>query len=139
MLAASDFLASMVIAVGPADDRWAETVALRERAPVSIIQGTLDRPLTAIECFATTPASDPAGAVVSELISVMPTAVSIRDTDCDTLISRLEPGQFAITAVAGWDRLTAVQPPDGAGLLLIPEALASQTFGARDTGPAVRA
>ena len=139
MLAASDFLASMVIAVGPADDRWAETVALRERAPVSIIQGTLDRPLTAIECFATTPASDPAGAVVSELISVMPTAVSIRDTDCDKLISRLEPGQFALTAVAGWDRLTAVQPPDGAGLLLIPEALASQTFGARDTGRAVQA
>jgi Kef-type K+ transport system membrane component KefB len=138
MLAASDFLASMVIAVGPADDRWAETVALHERAPVSIIQGSLDRPLTAIECIATTPAVDSAGTVVSELISVMPTDVSVTDTDTDTLISRLAPGQLAITAVADWARLTAARAPEGAALLLIPEALASQTVGDRDTDQAVR-
>ena len=139
MLAASDFLASMVIAVGPADERWAETVALHERAPVSIIQGTLDRPLTAIECVATPPASDAAGAVVSELISVMPADVKIGDTDSDTLIGRLEPGQLAITVVADWDRLTAVRAPEGAALLLIPEALASQTVEARNSDGPVRA
>ena len=139
MLAASDFLASMVIAVGPADERWAETVALHERAPVSIIQGTLDRPLTAIECVATPPASDAAGAVVSELISVMPADVKIGDTDSDTLIGRLEPGQLAITVVADWERLTAVRAPEGAALLLIPEALASQTVEARNSDGPVRA
>ena len=101
MLAASDFLASMVIAVGPADDRWAETVTLHERAPVAIVQGTLDRPLTAIECVTTAPASDAAGAIVSELISVMPTDVHVSDTDRDTLISRLEPGQLVITSRRG--------------------------------------
>ena len=125
MLAASDFLASMVIAVGPADAHWAETVGLHERAPVSIVQGALDRPLTAIDCLATTIANDAAGAVVSELISVMPTDVSVTDTYGDTLISRLEPGQLAITSISGWDRLTAARAPDGAALLLIPEALAS--------------
>jgi hypothetical protein len=138
MLAASDFLASLVFAVGPADDHWAETVDLHERAPVSIVQGTLDRPLTAIECVATAPASNAAGAVASELISVMPIDVSIDHTDSDTLISRLEPGQLAITAVANWDRLTAVQAPTGAALLLIPEALVLQTLNARDTDRAVR-
>jgi Kef-type K+ transport system membrane component KefB len=139
MLAASDFLASMVIAVGPADERWAETVALHERAPVSIIQGTLDRPLTAIECVTTTPASDATGAVISELISVMPTDVNTVDTDSDTLINRLEPGQLAITAVTDWDRLTAARAPEGAALLLIPEALVSQTLADRDTDQTIRA
>jgi hypothetical protein len=138
MLAASDFLASMVIAVGPADERWAETVSLHERAPVSIIQGTLDRPLTAIDCIATTPASDLAGAVVSELISIMPTDVNTIETDSDTLISRLSPGQLAITAVADWHRLTAVQAPEGAALLLIPEALAAQTVAVGDAHQAAR-
>jgi hypothetical protein len=139
MLAASDFLASMVIAVGPADDRWSETVALHERAPVSIIQGTLDRPLTAIECVTTTPASDAVGAVISELISVMPADVSTVETDLDTLITRLEPGQLAITAVTDWDRLTAARAPNGAALLLIPEALVSQALDARDTEQTIRA
>ena len=139
MLAASDFLASMVIAVGPADERWAETVALHERAPVSIVQGTLDRPLTAIECVATPPASDAAGAVMSELISVMPTDVRVSDGDTDgiALISRLEPGQLAITAVADWDLLTAVRAPDGAALLLIPEALAQRRRRSRLARPPV--
>jgi hypothetical protein len=123
----------MVIAVGPADDRWAETVALHERAPVAIIEGTLDRPLTAIDCVTSAPASDAAGRIVSELISVMPTDVKVGDADRDALLSRLEPGQLAITSVADWDRLTSVQAPDGAALLLIPEALAAQTVGARDT------
>ena len=54
------------------------------------------------------------------------------------MIRRLEPGQLAITSIAGWDRLTAVPPPDGAALLLIPEALASQTIGIPDTDQAVR-
>jgi hypothetical protein len=139
MLAASDFLASMVIAAGPADDRWAETVALHERAPVSIVQGTLDRPLTAIECVATAPASDLAGAVVSELISVMPADVSIGDVDSVALISRLEPGQLGITTIGDWDRLTAARAPEGAGLLLIPEALVFQTVDARDADGALRA
>ena len=139
MLAASDFVASMVIAVGPADDRWAETVGLHERAPVSIVQGTLDRPLTAIECVAITPASDAAGAVASELISVMPTDVTIDNTDSHALISRLEPGQLAITTMTGWDRLTAARAPEGAALLLIPEALASHTLNARDTSQTARA
>ena len=139
MLAASDFLASMVIAVGPADDRWAETVALHERAPVSIIQGTLDRPLTAIECIATAPASDHAGAVVSELISVIPTEVAINETDDIAMIARLEPGQLGITTIRDWDRLTAVGAPDGAAVLLVPEALASPTVGVGDADQAVRA
>jgi Kef-type K+ transport system membrane component KefB len=139
MLAASDFLASMVIAVGPADDRWAETAALHERAPVAIIQGTLDRPLAAIACVATTPASDSAGAIVSELIAVMPTDVSVTDTDTDTLIRRLQPGQLAITVVTDWDRLSTARVPEGAALLLIPEALASQTVEAGDADQAVRA
>ena len=102
MLAASDFLASMVIAVGPADDRWAETVALHERAPVSIVQGTLDRPLTAIECVATAPASDAAGAVVSELISVMPTEVAINDTN-------------DIALIAAWSPANSPSPPSPTG------------------------
>jgi Kef-type K+ transport system membrane component KefB len=139
MLAASDFLASMVIAVGPADDRWSETVALHERAPVAIIQGTLDRPLTAIECVTTTPASDAVGAVISELISVMPADVSTVETDLDTLITRLEPGQLAITTITGWDRLTAARAPNGAALLLIPEALVSQTLDTRDTDQTIQA
>ena len=113
MLAASDFLASMVIAVGPADDRWAETHALHERAPVAIIQGTLDRPLAAIECLAPAPASDPAGAVISELIAVMPTAVRTINSDDQTLITRLEPGQLAITTITDWDQLSAARAPDG--------------------------
>jgi Kef-type K+ transport system membrane component KefB len=139
MLAASDFLASMVIAVGPADDRWSETVALHERAPVAVIQGTLDRPLTAIECVTTTPASDAVGAVISELISVMPADVSTVETDSETLITRLEPGQLAITTITGWDRLTAARAPNGAALLLIPEALVSQTLDARDTDQTIEA
>jgi Kef-type K+ transport system membrane component KefB len=139
MLAASDFLASMVIAVGPADDRWAETASLHERAPVAIIHGALDRPLTAIDCFATASTGDSAGTVISELIAVMPTEVSVTETDTDSLISRLQPGQLGITAVADWDRLTAVRAPDGAALLLVPEALASQAVGASDTHSPVRA
>jgi Na+:H+ antiporter len=127
MLAASDLLASMVIAVGPADDRWAETVALHERAPVSIVQGALDRPLTAIECAATPPADDRAGAIVSELIAVMPAEVKISDIGASSLIGGLAPGQLGITAIAEWDRLTAAKAPDGAALLLIPEPLASHT------------
>jgi Kef-type K+ transport system membrane component KefB len=135
MLAASDFLASMVIAVGPADDRWAETVALHERAPVAIIEGTLDRPLAAVECVTTTPASDPAGDVVSELISIMPTEVAINKTNDIAMIARLQPGQLGIATIADWDRLTAVRAPDGAALLLIPEALAARTVAARDSDP----
>ena len=127
MLAASDFLASMVLAVGSANDRWADTVALHERAPVSIIQGILDRPLTALDCLATTPTRDAAGAVASELISVIPTEVSLSDTDAIALVGRLKPGQLAIIAIADWDRLTTLRAPDGAALVLIPEPLMTQT------------
>ncbi|MFZ0384222.1 MAG: cation:proton antiporter [Solirubrobacteraceae bacterium] len=139
MLAASDFLASMVIAVGPADDRWAETVAVHERAPVAIIEGALDRPLAAVECVATAPASDSAGAVVSELLAVMPTAVAINETTDIAMIARLQPGQLGIATVGEWDRLTAVRPPDGAALLLVPEALAARTVAAQDSDPVTQA
>jgi Kef-type K+ transport system membrane component KefB len=139
MLAASDLLASMVIAVSPADEGWAETVALHERAPVAIVQGTLDRPLASVDCVASAPARDAAGAVVSEMISVMPTDVSVADVDDDQLISGLGPGQLGITAVAHWDRLTAVRAPEGAALLLIPEALVLETVQADDADGAVRA
>ena len=139
MLAASDFLASMVIAVGRADDRWAETVGLHERAPVAIVQGALDRPLTAIDCFSTAPADDAAGAVVSELISAMPTDVNLGDTHSSTLISRLKPGQLAITTAADWNQFTTARAPDGAALLLIPEPLVAQTLDASDSDHAIRA
>ena len=138
MLAASDFLASMVIAVGPADERWAETVGLHERAPVAIVQGALDRPLTGIDCFATASKRDAAGAVVSELISVMPTEVRISDADSDTLIGRLKPGQLAIADVADWSQLITARAPNGTALVLIPAALASQTVGAPQTDPGLR-
>ena len=72
----------------------------------------------------------PTGAVISELISVIPTEVAINETNDIAMIARLEPGQLGIATVTDWDRLTAVRAPDGAALLLIPEALAATTVTA---------
>ncbi len=134
MLAASDFLASMVIAVGPPDAHWAETTTWHESAPVSIVQGSLDRPLTAIDFFAAAPTSGDADSVVTELIAAMPVAVEVTGTDAATLIGRLTSGQLAITTATDWDQLTTARVPEGAALLLVPEALVSHRLdaGGRD-------
>jgi hypothetical protein len=64
MLAASHFAASMVIAVGLDRGSWAEATGLHERAPVAIVQGALELPLSAIACVCSRPADAEVGAVL---------------------------------------------------------------------------
>lgn len=121
MLAASDLLASIVIAAGFGDDDWAETSSLHERAPIAGVHGTLDRPLSAIECVSTSPVDDQAGYVLAELVAVMPTLVSTCETRGIALLDQLKPGQLGITRVSDWDALTPVRTPDETALLLLAE------------------
>jgi Kef-type K+ transport system membrane component KefB len=134
MLAASDFVASMVIAVGLAADEWAETAGLHERAAVALVEGTLDRPLATTDCVSIPPSSDEAGAVLSELVAVMPTSVNISDTDGAGLIGRLSPGQLGFATLPGWDDLSSARAPSGAALLVVAEALLPQIGDGRSQG-----
>jgi Kef-type K+ transport system membrane component KefB len=121
MLAASDLGASMVIAVGFAEDSWAEAARLHERAPVTIIHGALDRPLSAIDCICSQPIHDNAGAVLAELIAVLPGAVTASDARGPELIKHLAPAQLGITTLTDWAHLPATHPPLEAAALLIAE------------------
>ncbi len=124
VLAANDVDASLVIAVENNDhERWAETMALVVPAPVVIVRGAIDQPLSTMRFVGPTPLDDAAGAVAAELLDTLPARAGRATRDGDGALGGLAKGDVAISVVRGWDRLTSLQPPDGAAMVLVPDGL----------------
>ncbi len=127
VLAANDVDASLVIAVeNNHHERWAETMALVVPAPVVVVRGTVDQSLSTIRFVGPAPPDDAAGAVAAELLDTVPARAkraSRADRGGDGALGGLEKGDVAIAVVNGWDRLTSLQPPEGAAMVLVPDGL----------------
>jgi hypothetical protein len=125
ILSARDVHASLVIAVGDDDGgSWSETVALVLRAPVVIVRGAIDSPLSAVRLLAANDRDGAAGEIAADLLAAMPSkAERVFAASADEFIDALKQGDVAIAAVSGWDRLAGLQPPQGAALVLVPEGL----------------
>lgn len=113
VLAANDLNASLVIAACDAE-RWVEAVSLATPAPVAIVHGTLDRPLRTVRVVAG--GEGAAGAIAAELAAAVPAR------------QRHTEGEVAIIAVTEWEGL-AQAPPDGGGLVLVPDGLVPARAG----------
>jgi Kef-type K+ transport system membrane component KefB len=123
VLAANDLRASLVVAVvDVADERWAETVSLAAAAPVAIVRGTLDQPLDAVRVVAADGAGGAAD-VAAGLAAALPSGADRVTATDDELVA----GDVWFGAVEGWERLEAMRPPDGAALVLVPDALVPAT------------
>ncbi len=123
VLAANDLRASLVVAVvAGTDERWAETVSLAAAAPVAIVRGTLDQSLEAVRVVAAGGTGDAAD-VAARLAAALPAgAERAAGTEDD-----LRAGDVWFAAVEGWEPLEAMRPPDGAALVLVPDALVPAT------------
>lgn len=135
VLAANDLDASLVLAVGSGrDERWAETVALAVPAPVAIVRGDIDRPLSDALVVALASGATAAGSVAADLVTAASDG-NQRDRDGDRGDDHgetgsgpeshrpLEPGEIGVAGVSGWDALAELIPAEGAGLVLVPDGL----------------
>lgn len=129
VLLANSWESSLVLAVGSgAEDRWAETVALKVPAPVAVVRGTVDRPLRDARIVAPDPKITPANEVADALAEIVSGAgEGLKKGNGLDPKSSLEEGEVGIAGVSGWDELAGLNPPEKTGLVMIPDGLLPET------------
>ena len=104
---------------------WGESVASAAPAPAVILRGRMER-IDDVHLIRSDPNESPGASatlLAAELaLRIGGASVEVRERRDAEAIRELKPGELVIVPVASWELLAALPaPPEGAGLLLVPE------------------